>query len=206
MANTILLEAVRGIEGSDIDLIIIPFILIFFIIFFTLERINLFGRRTQEGEAEPNSMVDMILAVIITILALRNEQIVQFMNLLLGNFALTFLAIMGLILLWQGIKLFRRQGPDDNPSFINWLLFAAIIGLGLFFMSLYTDSTNLMIDPLENLWSGLVNAISAIWSWVTWIFDSIWGGAQNNVYIIGIIGVFILVIFVARGLNRRGNR
>jgi hypothetical protein len=93
----------RYLENMSFFQIVVPFLLIFAIVFTLLEKTGIFGEKAGSG-------VNILVAILLSLLAVVNTRVVEFMNFYLGHIALT-IAIFGVtLLLFMGLLKLPHTG------------------------------------------------------------------------------------------------
>ena len=84
----------RYLESISFFDIVVPFLLIFAILFSLLEKTHLFGKDTNVG-------VNALVALLLSFLSIINTKLITWLNLYLGNFSITLIALAVTLLMFQ---------------------------------------------------------------------------------------------------------
>ncbi|MBI2632701.1 hypothetical protein HYW75_06875 [Candidatus Pacearchaeota archaeon] len=110
-------EIVGQLQGAGFFDVLLPFLLIFVVLFAILEKIKIFG---TEKDGEPRKNINLMFALITSLIVIINTEIIAIMNIYLSKISLIiiiFLMFMVVFGLWAGEKY--------EPA--GWLFFLGII-------------------------------------------------------------------------------
>ncbi len=149
--------------------VVLPFMLVFTIVFAILEKTRVFGTEEIEGKKYPKKNLDAIAAFVISFLVVASKELVGIINEVVANtFILLLLSILFLLLVGSFFK------EDEKPVYLQggWnVLFMIIMFVGIVLIFLYS------LGWLEDTWDYL-------------------GGAGQGEGIGAIILIVIIVLFM----------
>ena len=111
------------LQGVNFFQIVVPFLLIFVIIFTLLEKTKIFGQASIG--------VNVLVSLLLSSLAIVNTTFIEFMNVYLGNFTIVVIIFAVTLLL-----ILFLSGPDFN----NWIKIPAVIIAVIAIISLLAKS------------------------------------------------------------------
>lgn len=133
---TDLREAIRFMEQYGIYDVIIPFILVFTIIFATLQKIQIFGKQSRK--------YNLIIALAIALMFVAATNLVEALNQYLPIIGVILAAFLGLMLM---LGMFRGEGEEGlGKTLIGIIVIGAILAVGLFY---FPTALSWIIDQLK---------------------------------------------------------
>lgn len=169
----------RGIIDFFVDLgvydVILPFILVFSIVFAILEKSKIFGTEKIDGEVYTKKNINSMTAFVIAFLVIASGQLVSIINKSLGNIVILLLVIISFLILIGSFyreeeAVFLEKGPWRTSFMI-----ASLIGVILIFLNAI---------PTDN--GG--NWLNYSAKWISSKWNTSWVGS--------IILIILLVIFM----------
>jgi len=108
------------LDGYDFYEFVLPFLLVFSIIFAILEKTNIFSKKdpTDKNNVIPNTNVNLVVSIVIAFIVIANTEIVWIINNYLSKMAL-FLIILVIFLLSVGVISGRTVESGEN----SWWIF-----------------------------------------------------------------------------------
>lgn len=168
--------------------VILPFLLIFSIVFAILEKTKVLGTEEAHGHKYTKKNLDAMVAFVIAFLVVASTKLVALINNFLAN-AITILVliIMFLILVGAVFKGDEDGFLKDGPAKTAFMVIVGVVIVLIFLHSIPTDEGS---DWLEAGWDWLMNN----WS--------------NNVggSIILVIVVIAFMVFVTSGKDEKGSK
>jgi hypothetical protein len=160
--------------------VILPFILVFSIVFAILEKSKIFGTEVIDGEHYTKKNINAMTAFVIAFLVIASGQLVSIINESLGNIVILLLVIVSFLILMGSFyredeAVFLKEGPWRTSFMI-----VALIGVILIFLHAIPTS-----DGSNWLYAGA--------DWITMHWDTNWVGS-----IILVIVVVIFMVLVVR--------
>lgn len=101
--------------------ILLPFLLFFVLIFGILQKINLF---------KDNKVVNIVVALVVSLLAIGNDHVSKFLIPFFSNLAIGIVILVGAVIL---VGVFF---DTEDEAFKKWIKYGAILGLIVFFVVL----------------------------------------------------------------------
>jgi uncharacterized BrkB/YihY/UPF0761 family membrane protein len=115
--------------------VILPFVLVFSIVFAILEKSKIFGTETIEGEQYTKKNINAMTAFVIGFLVVASGQLVSIINKSLGNIVILLMVIISFLILIGSFfredeHVFLKEGPWRTGFMI-----ASLIGVILIFLN-----------------------------------------------------------------------
>ena len=114
--------------------IVLPFILVFTIVFAILEKTKILGMETIEGQQYTKKNINAMVAFIVAFLVIASTQLVAVINQVMANIVLLLLLGVSFLLLvgvFFGDKEFTLK---DYPNWIKFFMFLMFIGIVAVFL------------------------------------------------------------------------
>ena len=127
--------------------VIVPFILVFTIVFAILEKTMIFGKQKIGEEFYPQKNLNGAIAFVIAMIVVATANVVSVINAALPNIILvsvisvSFLILIGVF--WKSEELDFRKEHNGLYGFLVFLIL--IVVLGIFFAAIPYKETNLML-------------------------------------------------------------
>ncbi|HIH42837.1 TPA: hypothetical protein HA246_04285 [Candidatus Woesearchaeota archaeon] len=154
--------------------VVLPFLLVFTIVFAVLEKTKILGVEKFQGEVYTKKQLNAITAFVIAFLVIASTRLVSLINEALANTViLLILSVMFLLLIGS----FYREGEDvflqgGWRTFFTWMMFVSII---LIFLHAVRTKDNQ--------------------SWLEWFWGFIRGNWKNE-WVASLIFVVVVVVFM----------
>ena len=182
MADTTLGGAVDFFKELGLFDVVLPFILVFAIVFAILEKTRLLG---QEKDGTPKKNLNSLVALVLALLVLAVNAAVNFISLFFTNAVLIIVASLGFLLI---LGLFR--GDEEfkfSEAHSNWYnTFVVLAFVGLAFVVLNSIETSSGDSFLETAWD--------------YAKSNIGEGAVTGVIILVIVA--LVLIYATGGFNK----
>ena len=165
--------------------VVLPFILVFTLIFAILEKTRILGHEGGDKNT-PKKNLNSLVALVVALLTIAVNTAVNFINVFFQNLVLIIVAFLGFLLV---IGLFRK---DEEFGFAssheNWYkAFVGLIFVGLIFVVLNSIETGDDETILENIWN--------------WLKDNLGDGVIGGVIVLVLVA---LVLFYATKTPKQG--
>lgn len=157
--------------------VILPFLLVFTIVFAILEKTKVFGSEEVEGRKFPKKNLNAMTAFVIAFLVVASTKLVALINTFLANVVLLLIFIVMFLVL---VGAFYREGEDvflDNGWRTFFMVAVLVIMILVFLNSVPTENGN--------------NWLSVAWFWISSNWNTNAVGSIILLIVIIIIMVFI---------------
>ncbi len=124
-------------EAWGIYDVVLPFLLIFTLVFAILEKIKIFGQDSQKFNA--------IIALVLGILLVRQGDLVNFINSYLPNVSVVIVVFLGFLIL---IGIFKKGNTPLAGGLMLFLTIVSLIG-GIWALTAATEGTDLVVPWLD---------------------------------------------------------
>ena len=177
--------AFRGIiqffEKIGVYDVVLPFLLVFVIVFAILEKTQVFGTEEVGGKKYPRKNIDAMAAFVIAFFVIASSKLVEVLTTVSAH---TVVLLMAVVLFLMLIGTFYKEGELVSleggwRTFFMWIMF---IGILLIFLN--------ALGWLENFWK--------------WIEGGTGGYAVGSIVLIIIVILFMW--FVVRSPSHEGNK
>ncbi len=163
--------------------VVLPFLLVFTIVFAILEKTKILGVEKYQGETYTKKQLNAITSFVIAFLVIASTRLVALINEALANTVILLIfSVMFLLLIGS----FYREGEDvflqgGWRTFFTWLMFVAIV---LIFLRAVRTSDNQ--------------------SWLEWFWGFLKGNWKNEwvASLIFIVVVIVFMYFIVGGKDR----
>ena len=176
--TSVLRGSIEFLQDFGLFDVVLPFLLIFAIIFAILEKTLILGK---ESSGEPKKNLNSIVALVVALLFVSANKAVNIITSALPNIALMIVIAMSFLLMlgifWKTEEFDFKENESKWYIFFSFVMF---IALALIFMGAY------MVSPGVSLLSKL--------------FSSVSGGAMQEIFIgVAVVGVIIgLIVFITK--------
>jgi len=153
--------------------VILPFLLVFTLVFAILEKTKLFGEENIKGEKYPRKNVDAMIAFVIAFFVIAASNVVSIIKEAMPKISLVLVILISFMLLAGSFMGDKQFNFEENKIFKWFLILVIFIGILLIFLS------SIRSEGSNESWLDL------FWNFVTSGFES---GP--------IIGTIILIIFL----------
>lgn len=172
----------RGIIDFFVKLgiydVILPFLLVFSVVFAILEKTKVFGTETVDGHEVTRKNINAMVAFVIAFLVIASKKLVETINKALANIVLLLLLIVMFLML---IGAFFQKGEDVSLKEGGWrttfmvIIFVAIVLI--FLNAIPTDDGG--------------NWLSVAWYW---LIDNWDGNVAGSVILIIVVIIFVVIL------------
>ncbi len=132
MAETAFRGAIEFFERLGIYDVVLPFLLVFTIVFAILERTKIFGTEKIEGKEYPKKNLNAMAAFVIALLVVASAQIVSIINRGLAKVVLLLIIVLSFLLL-IGTFYGREEEVKLEKGWRTWGMVTVAIGIALIF-------------------------------------------------------------------------
>ncbi|MBU3923694.1 MAG: hypothetical protein KJ592_02150 [Nanoarchaeota archaeon] len=154
---------------------VIPFLLIFAVVFAILDKTKMFSHRKSDGNYDENRWILTIIAFSIALLSLQFDSVSNFFAVIFPRFGVGLAIFLTLLIF---LAFFNPEGEKTGAygfgSSVKWIGWLVAIGVAIWSLSSWDD------------WSG---------------YGGFGGWFVTNVWAVIILGVVIAVIFIVKGKN-----
>lgn len=166
-------DMARLFEGMGIYEVLLPFLLVFTIVFAFLEKVHIFG----EDNKKQNKKFHLVIALVMGLLLVQMESFVNMINLALPKISVVIIAILMFFIM---ISMFTGDDPSkfftgDGKGALMGIFIACIAVVGWAFWSSYTGSN--------------------MPQWLGWVWD--------HIAVIIVIGVFAGILAYISGDEKK---
>lgn len=156
--------------------VVLPFLLVFTVVFAILEKTKLFGTEEIGGTKYTKKNLNAMMSFVVAFLVIASTKLVAIINQALGNVVIFLIVILSFLLLIGSFfsedeKVFLEKGPWRTTFMI-----ATLVGIILIFLAAI---------PMD---SGD--------SWLEWFWNWVSDNWQND-WVAAIIFVIVIIIFIA---------
>lgn len=149
----------RGVVGFFVDLgiydVVLPFLLVFAIVFAILEKTKVLGTEEVEGKKYTKKNLNAIVAFVISFFVVASTKLVRVINAALANIVLLLLLIVAYLLL---VGAFFKEGEGvflEKGGIRTFFMVAIFVGIILIFMD--------ALNWLAPMWDYLVRHWETRW-------------------------------------------
>ncbi|MDO8740077.1 MAG: hypothetical protein Q7J54_00710 [Candidatus Woesearchaeota archaeon] len=156
--------------------VVLPFLLVFTVVFAILEKTKLFGTEDVGGTKYTKKNLNAMMSFVVAFLVIASTKLVAIINQALGNVVIFLIIILSFLLLIGSFfsedeKVFLEKGPWRTTFMI-----ATLVGIILIFLAAI---------PMDS--GG---------SWLEWFWDWMNDHWQND-WVAAIIFIIVIIIFIA---------
>ncbi len=176
-------KAVQFFKDFGLFDIVLPFLLVFAIVYAVLDKTRILGQYTYKGESYPNKNLNAVVAFVVAMLVVAAANIVGVINEALPNIVLLLVVLVSLLLL---VGVFFKTGELDlgttHKTTVGIFIGLISIGVLLIFLGAIRNEDGK--------------------SWLEWVFNWIIEQWQGPIF--ASILIFILAIATIVWLTRAG--
>ncbi len=126
-------QVIKMLEGFGLTDALLPFLLIFTLIFAILQKVKIFGKEKEKKGI--NIVIALVIALLVIIPHVTNEyppgkDVVEIMNSAIPNVSLVIVAILMVLIL---IGVFGSEVDIAGTSLSGWIALAAFLAVGFIF-------------------------------------------------------------------------
>ncbi len=134
--------------------IILPFLLVFTIVFAVFEKTRVFGTEDVEGHKTPKKNLNAMVAFVIAFLVIASSQLVAIINKSLANIVLLLLVIICFLVL-IGTFFSEKEEVKLVGGWRTFFMVVMLLGVVLIFLNAITDNSGkswlqILIDTVMN--------------------------------------------------------
>jgi len=161
-------KAIQFFQDFGLFDIVLPFLLVFTIVYAILDKTRLLGTiKTEKDQEIPNKNLNSMVAFVIGLLVVATANVVRAINESLPNIILLLVVLISFLIL---IGVFWKTGEMDfagkHKNWYRFFMVVLFIGvIAIFLNAIYVTSNNVeysllivVIDWIANNWSGAVFA------------------------------------------------
>lgn len=155
--------AIKFLEDFGLFRVVLPFLLVFTIMFAILEKTKILGTEKIKGETVPNKSLNAMFSFVVALFVVATPSVVDFLQLSLPRVLLVLVVLISFMLLAGSLLSSKEVSIDDlmNSGFKMLLIFVLFFGVILISMSaLYTENgetwLQIFINWIVNEWTGAV--------------------------------------------------
>lgn len=155
--------AIRFLEDFGLFRVVLPFLLVFTIMFAILEKTRILGTEKIKGETVPNKSLNAMFSFVVALFVVATPSVVDFLQLSLPRVLLVLVILISFMLLAGSLLASKEVSIDElmDSNFKMLLIFVLFLGVVLISMSaLYTESgetwLQIFINWIVNEWSGAI--------------------------------------------------
>lgn len=176
----------RGIIDFFVDLgiydVVLPFLLVFSIIFAILERTKVLGTDEIDGKRVSKKNIDAMVAFVIAFFVVASTKLVAAINRALADTVLLILLVVFFLVL---IGTFFKEGTEEflDDEWKNYLTFILFIGIVLIFLNALdwlSPLWDFIVDNWESRWVGSLILIILVILFMSYITKSEGGSAPKK--------------------------
>jgi len=171
-------SVLRGIISFFVELgvydVILPFILVFAIVFAILEKTKIFGVEKIDGDDYTKKNINAMVAFVISFLVIASGKLVGILNKALGNIVILLMVVVSFLILIGSFfsndeNVFLEKGPWRTSFMV-----AALIGVTLIFLNAVPtgDDSNWLEwgwNNLDTKWAGAIILIVIVIAFMSFI-------------------------------------
>lgn len=152
--ETVLRGIIGFLEQIGVYDVILPFLLVFTIIFAILEKTKVLGMETIEGKKYTKKNINAMVAFVVSFLVVASTKLVAAINEALANIVLLLLLVVFFLLL---VGSFFKEGEDVflKGKWRTFFMFIMFVGIVLIFLN--------ALDWLQPFWDYLVEHWETQW-------------------------------------------
>lgn len=179
MAESMLRGIIEFMADIGVYDVVLPFLLIFTVVFAILEKSRIFGTEKVDGEEFSKKNINAMVAFVIAFFVVASSQLVSILNkalgriIILGMVGLSFLLLIGIF-----FKDHDEFFDKSNMWYRTGFMVAFLIGVILIFLA-SIETTN------GDTW------LEESWTWITDHWDD---NLVGSIFLLGIIVAFMVYI------------
>lgn len=182
MTDTVLGGAVELLQDFGFFDVILPFLLVFTIVFGILEKTKIFGTENYKGQEIAKKNINAMVAFVIAFFVISAKEVVASFQISLPKIALFLVAIVCFLML-VGAFVSSKEGFDFSNLYKGYMgIFVAVFLVSV--ISIFLDSFGLL----------------------TPIYDYISGKGANVFITVVFVGIVAAVVFFVLGSNSEGSK
>ena len=136
MAESIFRGVIQFFGELGIYDIVLPFLLVFTIIFAILEKTKIFGLEKVDGKETTKKNINAMVAIVIAFLVIASTKLVAVINEVMANVVLLLiLAVSFLLLVGTFYGSEKEFTLKDQPNWIKFFMFFMFIGIVVIFLN-----------------------------------------------------------------------
>ncbi len=155
-------NAIQFFQEFGLFDVVLPFLLVFSLVFAVLEKTMILGKESASGKDIPNKNLNASMAFVIAMLVIASTRIVSIINTALPNIILLLVvSLMFLLLIGIFVGTGEFKFSESHSSANKFILFVMFLGVVLVFLdAIPTDSGKSWLDFVWDFvltqWSGAV--------------------------------------------------
>ena len=110
------LDIISDLEGSGFYEVVLPFLLIFAVIFAILENVKIFGRDSKK--------INGVVALVAGFLMIRNDMLIEFMNDILARFSVILIVVLAFLIIFG---IFGSKVENWGKGFFAFFVIVALL-------------------------------------------------------------------------------
>ncbi|MBW2977659.1 hypothetical protein KY331_02330 [Candidatus Woesearchaeota archaeon] len=175
MAEETVFRGIVGfLEQIGVYDVILPFLLVFTIVFAILEKTKVLGTETIEGKKYTKKNINAMVAFVISFLVVASTKLVSAINSALANIVLLLLLAVFFLLL---VGSFFKEGEDvflkgGWRTFFMFLMFIGVVLIFLNALGWLQTFWNYLVDHWETQWVGTLVLLVIIILFILYITKS----------------------------------
>ncbi len=135
MAETVFRNAIEFLNDFGLYDVVLPFLLVFTLVFAILEKTKILGMSTLEGEKVTKKNLNAMTAFICAFLVIASTQLVSIINEIIANVVLLLILSVCFLLL---VGSFHGDGEftlKDFPGWVKTMMLIMFIGIAAIFLN-----------------------------------------------------------------------
>lgn len=153
--ETVFGEVIGFLNRLGVYDIILPFLLIFSIVFAILEKTKILGTDEIEGKKYTKKSINAIVAFVISFLVVASANLVSVINTAVANIVLLLIIIVMFLMLVGTMFGTKEVTLENYPGWTKFFMVVAFIGIVIIFLN--------ALGWLENLFDFLIDYYDVSW-------------------------------------------
>ncbi len=172
-----LVKALDFLKDFGFFEVILPFLLVFTLVFAILEKTKLFGEENVKGEKYPRKNVDAMIAFVIAFFVIAATNVVGIIKEAMPKISLVLIILISFMLLAGSFMGDKQFNFEENKIFKWFLILVIFIGILLIFLS-------------------SIKSESSDESWLETFWNFISSGAESSTILGSVIFLAFLLIII----------